>query len=301
MTRQLVFVHGRAQEKKDAAALKGEWIQALNDGLAKSGLTLPIGEQDVRFPFYGDALFDMVGGLPAEQAAEIIVKGDDADDEQRRFTRAIVEEIRQKLGITEDQIAQVSNQSVVQKGPENWEWVQAVLRAADRFVPHASAASIAMFTNDVFLYLRNSIIRETIDDGVMQALGQSSDSVVVSHSLGTVVAYNLLRQQGHDRGWTVPLFVTLGSPLAIAEVRKTLRGLAPIRCPQTVSAWYNAMDERDVVALYPLTATRFPLNPVQPAIENKTDVRNETPNRHGISGYLTDRDVAKRIYDALTA
>lgn len=29
MTRQLVFVHGRTQEHKDADALKAEWISAL--------------------------------------------------------------------------------------------------------------------------------------------------------------------------------------------------------------------------------------------------------------------------------
>ncbi len=38
---------------------------------------------------------------------------------------------------------------------------------------------------------------------------------------------------------------------------------------------------------------------ITPAIENKTDVDNPTENRHGISGYLTDAVVAKRIYDAL--
>jgi hypothetical protein len=116
-----------------------------------------------------------------------------------------------------------------------------------------------------------------------------------------VVTYNLLRQQGHRRNWKVPLLVTVGSPLAIAEIRKTLRSFAPARCPECVSTWFNAMDERDVVALYPLDTARFPLNPVNPAIENKTDVRNDTANRHGISGYLSDKEVARRIYDALTA
>ena len=37
MTRQLVFVHGRAQEQKDASALKAEWLDALQEGLGKSG------------------------------------------------------------------------------------------------------------------------------------------------------------------------------------------------------------------------------------------------------------------------
>ena len=40
--RQLVLVHGRSQEQKDAVALKAEWLEALNEGLAKSNLTLPI-------------------------------------------------------------------------------------------------------------------------------------------------------------------------------------------------------------------------------------------------------------------
>ncbi len=53
MTGQLVFVHGRSQEHKDAAALKGTWIAALREGLAKSGLDLPIPETNIRFPYYG--------------------------------------------------------------------------------------------------------------------------------------------------------------------------------------------------------------------------------------------------------
>jgi hypothetical protein len=60
------------------------------------------------------------------------------------------------------------------------------------------------------------------------------------------------------------------------------------------------MDERDVVALYPLATSVFPLDPAQPSIENKIDVRNRTQNRHGIPGYLDDAVVARRIYDAVS-
>jgi hypothetical protein len=212
-----------------------------------------------------------------------------------------MEEIRQKTGITEEQLAEVAGQDVVERGPLNWEWFQGFLRAVDRFVPYGSGNSIALFTHDVYLYLKNSAIRETIDTGVSAAITPGVETVVVAHSLGTVVAYNLLRQQGHLRGWKVPLCVTVGSPLAVSEIRKTLRGFAPIRCPECVSKWFNALDERDVVALYPLDTSRFPLDPTTPAIENKRDVRNKTRNRHGIAGYLDDKEVAKRIYEALVA
>ena len=74
--------------------------------------------------------------------------------------------------------------------------------------------------------------------------------------------------------------------------------ISPVGHPQCVVSWFNAMDERDVVSLYPLDAKHFP---IQPAIENKTDVDNHTDNRHGISGYLDDAEVARRIHDALVA
>jgi hypothetical protein len=214
----------------------------------------------------------------------------------------VIEEIRKHAGVTDEQLAIVGGQEVVDRGPLNWEWLQTVLKAVDRFVPHGSGTSIALFTKDVYQYLKNPAIRQSIDEGVSAAITPDVETVVVSHSLGTVVSYNLLRQQGHLQGWKVPLFVTLGSPLAVTEIRKSVKLLAsPTRCPECASKWFNAMDERDVVALYPLDSGRFPLDPVNPAIENKQDVRNKTSNRHGIAGYLDNKEVARRIYDALMA
>lgn len=301
MTRQLIFVHGRAQEHKDSIALKAEWIDALNEGLAKSGLSMPIAEHDVRFPFYGDTLYDLTEGVSADAAAEVIVRGLDSGGDEQRFARAVIEEIRRHAGITDAQLAEIGGDQVIQRGPLNWEWSQSVLRAIDRHVPFGSGRSIALFTRDVYRYLKNQGIRDTIDSGVASAMSTSTEMVVVAHSLGTVVAYNLLRQQAQARGWRVPLFVTLGSPLAVTEIRKTLRGMATLRCPAGVSRWFNAMDERDAVALYPLDVASFPLDPAEPTIENKRDVRNKTTNRHGIAGYLDDEVVAKRIHDALIA
>jgi hypothetical protein len=300
MTRQLVFVHGRAQENKDSIALKGEWIEAFNEGLEKSNLKLPIPETDVRFPFYGDTLYDLVAGKNANEAAAIIIRGQDSDSDEKRFLQSIMEEVRKKAGITDEQLVAIAGQEVVDRGPLNWEWLQTVLQAIDRYVPYGSGGSIALATRDVYRYLKDKPIRDVIDSGVSAAIKPGIETVVVSHSLGTVVAYNLLRQSGQAHGWKVPLFVTLGSPLAVTEIRKTVKALAtPAQCPTCATAWFNAMDERDVVALYPLTAAQFPLNPVNPAIENKTDVRNKTENRHGIAGYLDDKEVARKIYDAL--
>jgi len=294
MTRQLVLVHGRSQEKKDSVALKAEWIDAFRKGLAKNGLHLPIDESDIRFPYYGDTLYDLVAEKPADEVAKIIVRGDGLGESETQFIRAMLLEIQEQNGITDAQVEALAGGTVTEKGVLNWRWVQKVLEALDTHVPGASSASVALATRDVYLYLRNPGFQNVIDSGVRSAFNAGTETVVVGHSLGTIVSYSLLRREGYSLGWKVPLYVTLGSPLAVRVVKEAL---SPVKHPQCVSSWFNAMDDRDVVSLYPLDATHFS---VDPPIENKTDVDNQTANRHGISGYLSDGVVAKRIYEALT-
>lgn len=96
------------------------------------------------------------------------------------------------------------------------------------------------------------------------------------------------------RARQVPLYITVGSPLGVRSIRDQLK---PLKSPKPAKAWYNAYDERDLVALYPLDRDNFP---VTPAITNDGKVKNHTDNRHGVVGYLDDPAVAKAIYDALT-
>ncbi|HVQ59611.1 MAG TPA: hypothetical protein VMS60_11960 [Solirubrobacterales bacterium] len=292
MSRQLVFIHGRAQQQKDPAALKRSWIEAWSKGLAKSGLSLPIDETAIHFPYYGDTLASLVDGRPAP---DVIVRGDDAPPEERQFVAAVLEEARAQRGITDDQVLAVADAEVVERGPQNWHWVRAIVKALDEHLSGASGAVLAAVTFDVYHYLRNPGVRDAIEVGVRAAIPDDAEAVVVGHSLGTVVGYNLLRREGASRGWKVPLYLTLGSPLAVTAIRKALQ---PLTSPTCVDDWLNAIDPDDIVALYPLQPPQFGL---QPAIENKTDVDNHTTNQHGIAGYLDDPVVASRIYEALMA
>ena len=83
--------------------------------------------------------------------------------------------------------------------------------------------------------------------------------------------------------------ITVGSPLGLRAISSKL-GIA--ENPAGKDGWYNAYDERDIVALNPLDDTFFPADP---AIVNNNKVRNKTDNRHGIIGYLNDKDVATII------
>ncbi len=309
MKKQLVFVHGRSQQKKDPEELKRTWIDAWKKGLAKNNLEMPISEDQIRFPYYGNTLQDMVDGKSAEEAAAIVVKGAAEDDvEALEMLTDIIDEYIKAAGITDAEIEEQmpAETMVMQKGPQNWGWVQAVLRTIDSKTP-GGGALIAMVTNDVHQFLTKDRVREKIQDGVMTPLDFGKDdangkpvrlapeteSVVVSHSLGTIVAYTLLHRRAAGSG-KVPLFMTLGSPLAVRAIRAKLD--KPLSHPACVGEWFNAMDPNDVVSLYPLDKKNFGIDP---EITNMTDVKNWTDNQHGIIGYLDDPVIARRIYDAL--
>jgi hypothetical protein len=70
--------------------------------------------------------------------------------------------------------------------------------------------------------------------------------VVLGHSLGSIIAYDVLRDPA-SRALDVPLFLTVGSPLAVTEVQDLV--VRPLEVPSAVAAWRNASDARDVVAL----------------------------------------------------
>jgi pimeloyl-ACP methyl ester carboxylesterase len=162
----------------------------------------------------------------------------------------------------------------------------------DRRVP-GSGTALALFTKVVYHYIRNPGIRDRIDEGVRQAI-TSRPAVVVGHSLGTVVAYSLLNREGTMNNWDVPLFATVGSPLAVTAIRKALQ---PNQHPQCAKQWFNARDKRDIVALYPLDSEHN--WGVDPPIENNSDIENPTSNRHCAVGYLSDREIARRIHQEL--
>ena len=286
---KLLFVHGRGQQGLNPETLKSEWLATLNRGTTTFGQSVPT-DIDVAFPFYGDILdkYTQQFGIPL--TSDVQARGTPLDDEFLVFQAEFAEAVRQRAGITDAQVDAEYGPDPAPRGPLNWKWVQAILRAIDKNGSGMNQKTLEIFTRDVFLYTTRAGVRDEIDQIVAGKLTEQP-TVVVSHSLGTVVAYSVLRTD--RRSLRVPLFVTVGSPLAVRAVRDQFR---PLRSPSSVDAWYNAFDTRDVVALYPLDADNFP---VRPAIENNSTVRNHTENRHGIVGYLDNPDVAKRILNAL--
>lgn len=138
---------------------------------------------------------------------------------------------------------------------------------------------------DVFAYFFGGF-KEQMRQVVRDALAAAEKPVVVlGHSLGSIIAYDVLRER-RSSSLQVPLFVTVGSPLGVAEVQDLVE--RPLEVPASVAAWLNASDARDMVAL------DHTIRPEYAPPEKCTDVYvvNDSDNHHGIGEYL--RTVAVR-------
>jgi hypothetical protein len=285
--KRLLFVHGRAQGGFNPVDLKATWMATLQRGAQKLGRTVP--DVDVAFPFYGKVLDDYANAAEIPLTVEG-ARGGTSDEQLQEIQREFAEGAQAKGLVTTEQIDSEFTGQTGDRGPLNWAWVQATLRAVDKYGGNTGNKTLETFTRDVYLYTTRAGVRDDIDRIVSSMLTEEP-TLVVGHSLGSVVAYSVLRRD--TRNLKVPLYVTVGCPLAVRSIRKQF---SPLRYPSPLSGWYNAFDPRDTVALYPLDRDNFP---VSPSIDNYSQVNNPTDNRHGIIGYLDDPDVARHILDAL--
>ncbi|WP_277207294.1 hypothetical protein [Isoptericola croceus] len=312
MTR-LVLLHGRDADGQDPDAVESRWLGALNAGLAATGSPLRLADDDATFVYYGDTLTPPDGG--ARPPVTVHVLDDPASGptlhrlslDEARFALAVAREVLAGAGVPAGASTAV--------GPEEGTTVRlggsfadaiarsllAALAAIDRLVPGLSGAVVLLLARDVHTYLHDQDARSAVDAGLAAALPTDEPVVLVAHSLGTVVAYEVLRRQAPTR-WDVPLLLTLGAPLAIEAVRSALAADGPLTWP-AAGRWVNARDHRDLLALHDLTPVTFPLLAGAPLVE-ALRVRNTAPWHHAAAvrradgtwtGYLASPRVAELV------
>lgn len=149
------------------------------------------------------------------------------------------------------------------------------------------------FIKQAHTYLQKPDAGHAVDTLVRPYL-LKKPKIVITHSLGTVIAFKLLRElESQMDELEIPLFITLGSPLSLAAVKNCL-GL-PRKRPKSVKKWVNFFDPSDIVTLgRGLTEDSFAVN-----IENHGDVDNKTFNCHGASGYLGHDGFISELTDAI--
>ena len=122
--------------------------------------------------------------------------------------------------------------------------------------------------------------------------------VVVAHSLGSVLAYEVLRKLPAER-YDVALFVTLGSPLGLPSIRSLFKQdlhKKKLPFPPCVRHWYNVADGQDPVALDGNLADDIGNAGQRFSNLQGPDINLDSPrNPHSGSGYLSNGEVRAKV------
>lgn len=255
MSNTIVYIHGVG-----GVTPLEDWLDPLNVGLVQAGHSPIDPTYDTVVPVtYQPLLLTPTGSRAtrADEVKETWEASDETDEAARRFA------------VTQEENTQFLRQwSVRARGVHfghSPNGVNATLTSVVTRVGDLTEAKIYAHHRSV----RASVLRE-----VVEQIPDTDEIVVVAHSLGSVIAADLLtRLPAHTR---VRALVTLGSPLA-SDMWKRLRSLAEDFPYDRVDAWINVFDPRDAVTYGRGVAARFPM-----AVDVSVDIRT-----HSVRGYAS--------------
>ncbi|MEU5239581.1 alpha/beta fold hydrolase [Streptomyces lydicus] len=309
MPPSVVYVHGNGNKVR-SELLKSQWDTALfgHDMGAASRMAYwaPL-RYPAPLPDFGP---DPLDGAPERVEERADVPAGAAPEPAEDFVARTLEEARLEAGAAAAEDAAAAEERVRPDESALADWLRDMTYLADTLAeagaPEEPTAALplealrlprsgrtALFRllvqhafKDVYAYFfggAGPAMREVVAralDGL-----DGGPLVVVGHSLGTIIAYEVLQEQGRP----VDLLVTVGSPLAVSEVQDHLA--RPPAVPAGVAAWRNASDLRDLVAL------DHTLRPEYAPQERITDllVVNDSRNHHGIAEYLSQREVREPV------
>lgn len=105
--------------------------------------------------------------------------------------------------------------------------------------------------------LARRVLMDEVKGAILAARSRAGTLIVVAHSMGSIMAYDVLREIGRaDPDFAVDHFVTIGSPLGLPTVKNNVydanEGRAEadrVRTPTVVRAsWLNYADRKDPVS-----------------------------------------------------
>lgn len=287
MTR-VVCVHGVAQQYEGVATLHAAWAPALCSGVELAGGRLA--EDDVRCVLYGN-LFRSPGRHLA--VGDPLLRPEDLDEFEQNLLAAWW------AGAADTDPGVISPDARTLAGTPRS--VQAALRAlsGSKFFAAIGERALLGDLRQVRDYLHVPDLRGKAATLVAEAI-EDDTRVLVGHSLGSVVAYEVLC--AHPE-WPVKKLVTLGAPLGIPNLifdqlqpaprSKAEAGSGPRgRWPGEGRAWANVADEADVVALVKDLRPLFGAQVDQWVVDNGA-------HAHSVKPYLTAVETGQAIQAGL--
>ncbi|WP_213064110.1 alpha/beta hydrolase [Acinetobacter indicus] len=159
------------------------------------------------------------------------------------------------------------------------------------YFPKLHASLLHKFLVEAYLYLADPHFIQEVHSRIYAQLCQDNTHIILAHSLGTVIAYNLLIQHPE---LNIARFITLGSPLAFRVIQEHLQ--QPIQRPAAPHGdWINFYSPDDFLTAFPLSEPPFHF---KPAILNR-QVQTPVDRPHEVYGYLQHPQVLEALVELL--
>ncbi|MFD5013753.1 alpha/beta hydrolase [Streptomyces chartreusis] len=265
MRPSLVFVHGIGGAR-DPGAERDSWLKALAIGAGKAGHSLEgsalarHGLADTAFAYYGD-LFQRP---QAQGSTTADVEAGEAEALRQMLEDLIDTYLETGPGEGERRILHHARTELTatQQPQGGGDFVRRLVNVCTTLLAlpgvrrtgqWASGRLMAGHLAQVTRYLARGepdsdgrTLDARIRDRVLGFIGDGP-TVVIAHSLGSVVALEAL----HQHQGSVPLLVTVGSPLGMRTVVHPRLRPQPPAAPHGVERWLNYWDRDDIIAPRP--------------------------------------------------
>jgi hypothetical protein len=225
---QLIGVHGIGHQYLGPEQILQSWRPALADGLRVAA-----GQVDLRIAFYGDL-------FRGQQQDGYKGSEEDEDEAEAHLEDLEPDEIAELAEAVADIVPQAdlaAAEAAAPKGGRLPVAAQKLVAAVERSFPARSGVLFLGNLRQVGKYLRDPELKVRVDEITAQTARGAT--VLIGHSLGSVVAYEFLRQ---NPGHSVKTLLTLGSPLGLRMVHDRLPDGDP-----GAARWVNVRDPHDPV------------------------------------------------------
>ena len=306
---EVILVHGIGQQCSSADQLESTWLQTLAGAIRNLG-DLELADRllraarhsggiETRMAFYGHLFLrpGQQGDDPGEFTAEEAEIAEALAQEwlHRSATRSSCEcdrmlakrelaYVNRKMG-EEQGVGSVTRSAVGSLARIPW-LAKAGMGLAERAIKRDLAQVTRYFTDES--------VRAAAQQQVLQLVNERT-KVVIGHSLGSVVAYEV----AHALGQSLPLLITLGSPLGLQTIVYQQLRPQPPGFPPALQHWLNVADKEDLVAAEPDLTLFFGSSLPNGATFDGGFTVDNGSDPHNAMFYLGKEKVAEAVRSAL--
>ncbi|MGS4880503.1 alpha/beta hydrolase [Photobacterium damselae] len=274
MNKHYITIHGRSN-KPPAHILEDSWLRAINDGRKHVNQPL-INKSQFSMAYYADVFYQQPLYFDPEPYLPDIPSNHSPVP----------------LAVDEDHLSEMMEQNKWRLDNLFFEPLLSEF-GVYRALNYLSKPLLRYWLTDVYRYFHDPAFALEIEKPLIKLLQQyrHRSITLISHSLGTVIAYNVLQKLAAQRTMqdiTIDKWITLGSPLGLASVKAQLkRNLqGSLSVPENVSAWHNYSDKRDIVCIDRDLADDFAKNNSGVRVRDFQVVNAYPGNPHKSYGYL---------------